>query len=82
MGNDSRSFARETKQGWKVLDSWQNAGAYYGDCEALVERPLAAGRAEWIVALGYDARTGEWGQGHYHSDRAAALREAAERSGR
>jgi hypothetical protein len=57
-------YAKRTKQGYAVLSMWDSDGCY-GPTDALVLRKLTDNDFELIVALGYDPKSGEWGQGRY-----------------
>ena len=60
-------YAKRTKQGHVVLGMWRSEG-YYGPTDALVLRELTDNDFELVVALGYDPKSGEWGQGRYFGE--------------
>ena len=60
-------YAKRTKQGHVVLGTWGSEG-YYGPTDALVLRELSDDDFELVVALGYDPKSGEWGQGRYFGE--------------
>ena len=64
-GMKDADYEQWTKQGWRVAALYKDGGRIH----AIVERKSG----DFVVALGYNTSTGEWGQGRYVSTFAAAV---------